>query len=317
MSTVAEEDPSRPPWPSSPSFGWTSGVDRLTGLPNGQPLVPRSAAAGGADAGERPAWTLGGSDSACTWQADTDYCPTCFNATHLPAADAQACCDLCTAGGAECWAAVFYEGECWWKPTGAQPVYSPGRVACWPAGHGPIPPTPPPAPTGVIETHGPYLHGSGFPAVNGASKLQLFPPNLPPALDAVSPIGPAAPGVYASEFGCVAFSSFESMAPLLAPDHWSVHGGAPADNCTTQFFNACTGNNTMAQRNYPCDNVVLTYFPAEDLDAVGQSAFQRQLWLCMLGQALELKGDIETRRARNSWGTLLWQLNEIWPTGGW
>ena len=46
MTTVAEEDPSRPPWPSSPSPGWTSGVDRLTALPNGRALSPMSVAAG-------------------------------------------------------------------------------------------------------------------------------------------------------------------------------------------------------------------------------------------------------------------------------
>jgi hypothetical protein len=38
MTTVAEEDPSRPPWPASPSNGWGSGVDRLTSLPNGKEL---------------------------------------------------------------------------------------------------------------------------------------------------------------------------------------------------------------------------------------------------------------------------------------
>ena len=39
ITTVAEEDTSRPVWPSCPSFGWTSGVDTLWGLPNGNPLV--------------------------------------------------------------------------------------------------------------------------------------------------------------------------------------------------------------------------------------------------------------------------------------
>ena len=39
MEVVAAEDQSRPIWPSSPSNGWVSGVDRVTGLPNGKPLV--------------------------------------------------------------------------------------------------------------------------------------------------------------------------------------------------------------------------------------------------------------------------------------
>ena len=34
-------------------------------------------------------------------------------------------------------------------------------------------------------------------------------------------------------------------------------------------------------------------------------------------QALNVKSNIEARRARNELGILVWQLNEIWPTGGW
>ena len=37
--TMADEEPSRPLWPACPSSGWKSGVDRLSGLPNGKPLV--------------------------------------------------------------------------------------------------------------------------------------------------------------------------------------------------------------------------------------------------------------------------------------
>ena len=39
MTTVAEEDRSRPVWPSCPSNGWISGVARGTGLPNGKKLI--------------------------------------------------------------------------------------------------------------------------------------------------------------------------------------------------------------------------------------------------------------------------------------
>ena len=37
----------------------------------------------------------------------------------------------------------------------------------------------------------------------------------------------------------------------------------------------------------------------------------------MVGQALLIKSDIETRRATNQFGIIVWQYNEIWPTGGW
>ncbi len=40
---------------------------------------------------------------------------------------------------------------------------------------------------------------------------------------------------YASEFGSSVFSSFESMSPTLAPEHWGIHGGAPPDTCTGGF----------------------------------------------------------------------------------
>jgi hypothetical protein len=74
----------------------------------------------------------------------------------------------------------------------------------------------------------------------------------------------------------------------------------------------------MAQRNHPCDNIIATYFgPNQDLNATGAGPFQRQLYQCMLSQALNLKGRIEERRATNQFGIIIWQLNEIWPTGGW
>ena len=42
MTTVASVDRSRPVWPSCPSNGWDSGVDRLSGRPNGKPLSTRN-----------------------------------------------------------------------------------------------------------------------------------------------------------------------------------------------------------------------------------------------------------------------------------
>ena len=38
LTVVAEEDKSRPIWPSCPALGWTKGVDRLTVRPNGNAL---------------------------------------------------------------------------------------------------------------------------------------------------------------------------------------------------------------------------------------------------------------------------------------
>ena len=55
--------------------------------------------------------------------------------------------------------------------------------------------------------------------------------------------------VFASEFGSSVYSSFESMSPTLAKEHWSVHGGAAPDTCHGGFQSKCEGGNTMSQRN--------------------------------------------------------------------
>jgi len=68
----------------------------------------------------------------------------------------------------------------------------------------------------------------------------------------------------------------------------------------------------MAQRNYPCDNIIIAYFGEMDLTAVGEQAFKKQLYFCMLGQALLIKSNIETRRSKNELGIIVWQFNEIW-----
>ncbi len=43
---------------------------------------------------------------------------------------------------------------------------------------------------------------------------------------------------------------------------------------------------------------------------VGQVGF---LWLMFMPQALEIKSNIETRRSRNQFGIIIWQLNEARP----
>lgn len=42
LAVVVQEDWSRVVWPSCPSQGWVSGVNRLSSLPNGNTLVPQS-----------------------------------------------------------------------------------------------------------------------------------------------------------------------------------------------------------------------------------------------------------------------------------
>jgi len=170
-----------------------------------------------------------------------------------------------------------------------------------------------------IEVHGPYLHGTGFPAVNGDSKLDLFDANIPIKVVPGS-TGPTFQNIFASEFGAVVMSSFESMAPTLAKEHWGLHAGQPSDKCSGGFQSTCEGPNVMAQRNYPCDNLIDVYFgnrPDSYFNRTGEAIFKQHLYQCMISQALNMKSNIETRRSQNQLGCIVWQLNEIWPTGGW
>ena len=66
------------------------------------------------------------------------------------------------------------------------------------------------------------------------------------------------------------------MAPTLSPPDWGLH--APP----------------MYQRNYAGDNFVEVYFgQGPNRSAFGPLAFRAQLFLSVLGSALELKSDIE------------------------
>lgn len=178
----------------------------------------------------------------------------------------------------------------------------------------------------TIERHGAYFNGNGWQAVNQApaNKLLIRDTRLPVPLTADT-TGLGIRSLFTSEFGASVFSSFESMSPTLAQEHWGIHGGAPEDDCTegdptNNFWKICKNGNVMAQRNYPCDNLILGYFgrdKTEQLEETGEQAFKRQLWQCMIAQGLALKSDIESRRAQNTFGIVTWQLNEIWPTGGW
>ena len=99
-------------------------------------------------------------------------------------------------------------------------------------------------------------------------------------------------GTYASEFGGVAISSFESLSPTLDPSHWALHA-AP-----------------MSERNYAVDNFVVAVanltWPAR-FNTTGKVDFQGKLFFAQLSQALWIKSDIESRRSQNSWGCITWQ----------
>ena len=109
----------------------------------------------------------------------------------------------------------------------------------------------------TLETHGPYQHGNGFPATNGGNDMkgQECRSRIPIQISQ-SETGLSQPNIFASEFGCIGMSSFESMSPLLKPEHWGLHAGLPGDNCSTSWDRECHGANPMSLRNYPCDNLI-------------------------------------------------------------
>lgn len=226
LTAVAAEDPSRILWPNSPSVGWRSGVDRLFGLPNGEPLI-----------------SIGG-----------------------------------------------------------------GHI--WQAGN---------------ENHGPYTAGVG---ADKWSTVEIDPWNQDHTFNPDLPLGltPALTGVdihsvFFSEFGSASMSSFESMSGTLAPSSWGLHGGEAPSNCTRSvggvFTMNCTGHNAMAQRNWACDSLIWSYFGAALLNSTGEVNFKASLFQCMIASALNLQTNMEAHRGSNIPGTLIWQLNEVWPTGGW
>jgi hypothetical protein len=78
----------------------------------------------------------------------------------------------------------------------------------------------------------------------------------------------------------------------------------PKATCQAEFSGICPGKNPLAQRNYPADSFILTYFPGlVDLNETGASAFKKQLYLAVLAQGIEMKADITARRSNNHWGT--------------
>ena len=166
---------------------------------------------------------------------------------------------------------------------------------------------------GKIEVHGPYRQGTGISSINpGGRFYQLEAPSFKSG-----DTGTMFNSIFVSEFGSVGMSSFESMSATLAPEHWSVHGGTTEqDKCDGEHTSHCQGGNVMGYRNHMTDNQIEAAFgnsTRTNLSAEGAAAFQEQLYKSMIGQALDMKREIEEQRSINSFGMLVWQLGEVWP----
>ena len=122
---------------------------------------------------------------------------------------------------------------------------------------------------------------------------------------------------------------FSSMAYGPAPEAadsakaWiESHGGAFGHECTK-------GNNPMSERNYPCDDLIYTFFgdaALASLNETGEGPFKRQLYQCMLAQSLLMAQTHSVMRAKNwapaypqnapaaassnTFGILVWMVSE-------
>ena len=115
-------------------------------------------------------------------------------------------------------------------------------------------------------------------------------------------VGPKNKGSFTSEFGAVAMPSFESLSASLSPQHFSLHSPP------------------MSERNWPADGAIASYFGMAARDALndtGVAALQRACYQSQLAQALNIKTHVELLRSSCSWGALIWQLNDVYPSGSW
>jgi hypothetical protein len=181
----------------------------------------------------------------------------------------------------------------------------------------------PPRPSGLepLESHGPYVFGSGWATrtmcwgnqsctradENGTGcNFTGWEPNFTPSMlgEEASPIrgertsvGPYYVeteqwGWYRSEFGCSSFPSFESLSGLLRPEHWGAH------------------TPPMRQRNHAANHIIFSYFGAAAmaaLDEVGEHSLKQATFQSMLAGALYIKNEVECYRASNNWGSTFWQ----------
>ena len=102
--------------------------------------------------------------------------------------------------------------------------------------------------------------------------------------------------------------------------YWNLHSLGNS-NCTIVFqnLNQCDNESEqLIQRNYHCDELMKAYFGEYvNSDGIGKIIFQKQLYQCMISQALWIKGQIEIFRSQNTYGMLIWQLNDQLASGGW
>merc|ERR1712232_1355637 len=125
MTTVADEDQTRPVRSSCPWVGYETGVDALTGFPNGQKLTPAPPPP------PPPPPPVPPPSKTCEFEGGVDYHPDTVMST-TSTNDPEKCCADCESSK-DCVVAVLYDGTCFLKKD-AQVKYQRlgGRISCKP-----------------------------------------------------------------------------------------------------------------------------------------------------------------------------------------
>ena len=98
----------------------------------------------------------------------------------------------------------------------------------------------------------------------------MYEANLPVKYQTTA-TGPQHSNLFVSEFGASVYSSFEAMSSQIGEEHYSLYGNGEPAECVNKVGNEniCTGDNVIAQRNYPCDNHV-SYMYWKSLIRIGR-----------------------------------------------
>lgn len=276
LDVVAATDPSRPVWPVCPAYPWAAGVDPDSSLPNGAPLAISNPAT-----------------PSSPWEAHFYRFDLCVPMrTPRDAARARA-------------VRASNRSFCRLGSPRSRPL-SARR-----ASH--VPPVPPrslsPAPRARL------IDRFSLPAARDSDRPALAPCSCktpetcsPCVDDSFYP-----DTSYASEFGWVGAPSFETLAPFLTPDDFTLTSPVMAYH-----------GNTFIRMDAVRNMVLYNFgrFAAPFVDTPSVAAFRAALHLSAISQADCIRAEVEHyRRGRNgpanTHGALYWMLDAIWPSTSW
>ena len=128
---------------------------------------------------------------------------------------------------------------------------------------------------------------------------------------------------FKSEFGQVSLPAFETLAPALngsAGDfainspilvHRKHACGSPRDPDDPPSGSACINDKNLG---YP----IASLFGETDFADRSEAHFRRLIFLSQLAQTLCIKTKLEEfRRGSETFGALIWQLNDVWQASSW